>query len=185
MDTTSLLSVSKHLGTRGQQRLFPAATKVLKQLNARRHDEADRQEFANIVATFASYMPMPEAPDLLKHLALAYEGSLGLVGCFKPWLNRAVARALDRGSRVLSEQDLPATMLTSAARLRIAQEIQNYEIQASQEGANRAEIRKLLGLQSAPVSGGVKAQQAPAAKRSRAVGERNPTRDPVGPERFG
>jgi len=88
-----------------------STSKVLKQLNARRHDEADRQEFANIVATFASYIPMPEAPDLLKHLALAYEGSLGLVGCFKPWLNRAVARALDRGSRVLSEQDLTARLL--------------------------------------------------------------------------
>jgi len=58
------------------------------------HDESDRQEFANIVATFASYVPLPDPPDLLKHVPLAYEGSLGLVGCFKPWLNRTVASAL-------------------------------------------------------------------------------------------
>jgi hypothetical protein len=37
MATTSLLSVSRHLGTRGQQRLFPSATKVLQQLNAGGH----------------------------------------------------------------------------------------------------------------------------------------------------
>ena len=93
-------------------------------------------------------------------------------------------RALDRGSRVLSEQDLIKTMLTPAARLRIAKEIQNYETQASHEGANQLEIRRLLGLESVPVPADAKAPQATvAAKHSRAVGERNPTRDPVGPER--
>jgi hypothetical protein len=147
------------------------------------YDEADRQEFANIAAAFASCVPLPEAQDLLKHAALLYEGSLELVGCLKPRLNRALARTFDRGGQALSEQDLVATMLTSSARLRIATEIQNYEIQASQEGANQAEIRKLLGLASVPASGDSKGSQAPAMRRSRSVGERNPTRDPVGSER--
>lgn len=60
------------------------------------NDDADRQEFANIVAALARYLPLPQPSELMDRLGFLYEGSLGLVGVLKPWLDRALARALER-----------------------------------------------------------------------------------------
>ena len=143
------------------------------------NDDADRQEFANIVAALARYLPLPQSSELMDRLGFLYEGSLGLVGVLKPWLDRALARALERKAGSLSEADLQATRLGSNARLRIAEEIHAYESTLPGEDDSSARIRALLGV-TPPTKGGVPGPMHERPRRFTAVGERKPVRDPVG-----
>jgi len=102
------------------------------------HDPTDRQEFTNIVASLTNFLPLPEPTDLIEHVPFLYEGSLGLVGVCKNWLDRALLRALDRNARYISLADLKATIMSSGARLKIAQEIHEIEHTESRDEADRS-----------------------------------------------
>ena len=144
------------------------------------NNPSDRQEFTDIIASLASFLPLPEPSNLLEHVQFVYEGSLGLVGAYKNWLDRTLFKALRRNDSQISLADLKANIMSAAARLKIAQEINEFENAESSDEVSQAQIRELLGLAKTPNASKAAPHKNGDAKVRRSVGERAPARDPVG-----
>ena len=149
--------------------------------------QEDVETFQNVLMTFAGRLPLPEAPDLLADWEFLYERSTGCVGVLKEWLERAVARALKGGERLLGRQHLAATALSVSQCEKILAESRDGESQLTDTEEARSRLRARLGLRSssppkdtAVVSQGADQVILPPAKKRGRAGRRRPRRDSVG-----
>ncbi|MBU0493748.1 MAG: ATP-binding protein [Chloroflexi bacterium] len=150
---------------------------------------ADITAFQSVLLTFQRHLPLREEPDLVGRYEYLYEHSVGCVGVLKQWLFRALAAALENGQETLTTADLERHVEPARKLLRLAREIQEGEAILGAGAEGQAELRRLLGLGAAgtpsgvegtdPAAGPQPADARPPRRRGR-VGQRQPTRDPVG-----
>lgn len=135
----------------------------------------DMTVFQSVLLTFQRHLPLAQEPDLVGRTEYFYERSVGCVGVLKNWLTRALAATLENGAETLAPQCLEHCAEPTRKLLRLAREIKEGEEAFIERDAQRAELRALLNLSETdalPVKS--------AAKPRGQVGQRKPTRDPVG-----
>jgi hypothetical protein len=140
-------------------------------------DPADWQTFKEVVFTFERALPFPEPNNLMEFVEVLYRGSLGCVGLLKCWLNRALALAIESGSRGIKLQHLKATVLSKPALDKIEDEIRTGEKKAAdydEQGDIFRQIMKAVPTDTPAVG-------EPPKKKHAAI-ERKPHRDKVGVE---
>lgn len=139
----------------------------------------DRLAFQSVLLTFQRHLPLSEEPDLTGHCEYFYERSVGCVGLLKDWLHRALATALEEGRTTLTVADLDRQAEPTRKLLRMAREIKEGEVALLERTEGRTELAQLLGLESDPVEK-IEPENVHARPAGSRVGERRPTRDPVG-----
>ena len=132
-------------------------------------------------------MPLAAAPDLLRHWEFCYERSLGCVGLLKEWLTRALATGLAQKTPQVTLRHLEQQALSLADCQKIATEMLAGEAILAEADGTRKRLRTLLALADAPAPGtrpaaaaGNLAHPSTPRQHTTRVGERTPTRDPVG-----
>ena len=135
-------------------------------------------------------MPLAAEPDLLRHWEFCYERSLGCVGLLKEWLTRALATGLAQKTPHVTLRHLEHQALSLADCQKIATEMREGEAILAEADGTRRRLRTVLGLADAAATGtrtaaaaGPSPPTSPPRQRRTWVGERNPTRDPVGAAR--
>src|SRR6185295_16181113 len=133
--------------------------------------------------SFQHHMPLPIAPDLLPHLEYCFERSLGCVGILKDWFCRALAEALEKNAKTITQRDLQRHVLPTSVLLTISEEFNLGEELLAEEESAFALIKARLGIK--PALHKKKEGDKPAAKKAgkkpkRRFGQRNPKRDKVG-----
>jgi hypothetical protein len=99
---------------------------------ARYHaDETNEfQQFASVVYAFQQHLPLAEESNLVARCDYLYERCLGCVGLLKDWLEQALARALERDEKSLTEKCLEACIdkrkLVAIAKEAVAGEQRAY-----------------------------------------------------------
>jgi len=149
----------------------------------RAEDPEDQRAFQSVLLTFQRHLPLAQEPDLVGHFEYLYEQSVGCIGVLKDWLNRALAAALEDGAATLTAHHLERQAEPARKLLSLAREIQEGEAALREDGREREDVRRFLGLRSEPMP-----QETPvsrgASTTSRRLGgrvaERLPSRDPVG-----
>lgn len=165
-------------------------------LNRYRWDvKAELRTLASVMSTILKKTPShPAYPDVAKHVKFFYLGCLGCVGIFKDWVARAYALALLEGSAVIKIEHFAATRLSAKSLATINAEIikaeENYGDDVQELDA--ALVKSILYSKPLPARkcakeiGGrrtaAKTAHGSARPKSAAKpGERNPSRDAVGP----
>jgi len=144
----------------------------------------DIQIFKNVLLTFQNQFPTVESPDLIKQWEFLYERSVGCVGILKEWLMRAAVSALKSASNTVTQQHLEKTALSISQCEKILAEAREGESRLTENEESRLHFRRALGLQAKAT--GRESCPAPTDAKSRKpvkrrrVGQRSPTRDPVG-----
>jgi energy-coupling factor transporter ATP-binding protein EcfA2 len=152
-------------------------------------DEAQRDEFINVLYTFQQYLPLPKTPDLVSRWDYFYERSIGCVGVLKDWLSRALSLAVRNNSDTLLLKYIEQRALSVAQCSNMLREtlIGEKEFEDSEE--SRSFLRQNLGLPTTPVvvaehsshsAGSVEPLINAKPRRRRRVGRRNPKRDKIG-----
>jgi DNA polymerase III delta prime subunit len=152
-------------------------------------DEAQRQQFKNVLYTFQEHLPLQETPDLRARWDYFYERSIGCIGVLKDWLTQSLSLALESNSHTLplkfiERRALSVSQCSSMLREAIAGEKESEEREDS-----RQLLRTSLGLrddyivlnkEASPIN--VSAPTIPTSPRQRRqrVGSRKPVRDSVG-----
>ena len=153
--------------------------------------EDDIRAFKSVLLTFQRHLPLDQEPDLVGRYEYFYEHSVGCVGVLKNWLNRALTAALEDGQPTLSHKCLEEHAEPTRKLLRMAREIREGEETLTEKTKERTELRMFLGIHTRPIegstgeekSGAKQGQTKRGSQRRRArVGQRKPTRDPVGVE---
>jgi hypothetical protein len=146
--------------------------------------DEDRTAFKSVLLTFQRYLPLAEAPDLVKEWAYLYEGCLGCVGVLKDWLNRALGEALRAEGEMLTRAHLEKCAEPTREWISMAQELEEGEKRLSREiGEERqGELRTfLMGASQAPIERNKRHPKSTQPKsRQGYVGQRKPERDKVG-----
>jgi hypothetical protein len=148
----------------------------------------ERRAFQSVLWAFQRHLPLAAEPDLLGQWELCYERSVGCVGILKEWLTRCLVAALEAGEPTLSAQALQRWALSPSQCLKLASEARDGEAQLAERPESRARLRADLGLAQVPEPSTVAADSGPAGQplvvaqrtNQRRVGERQPSRDPVG-----
>ena len=147
----------------------------------------DLLAFKSVLLTFQRHLPLIAEPHLVERWEYLYERSVGCVGVLKNWLSRALAAVLEEGDATLTDRHLERHAEPTRKLLALAREIKEGEEVLSDTGRDPVELRALLGLLPLAArddegdrrpSG---ASPVPLARRRiNSVGQRRPTRDPVG-----
>jgi len=145
----------------------------------RAEDPEDRRAFRSALLTFQRHLPLAEEPDLVGRFESLYEQSVGCIGVLKEWLTRALAAALEDGAATLTAHHLERQAEPARKLLSLAREIQEGEAALREDGREREDVRRVLGLHSAPMPLSRGARTTSRHQGSR-VAERLPSRDPVG-----
>ena len=153
----------------------------------------DLRAFKSVLWAFQRHLPVATEPDLLDHWEFCYERSIGCVGILKEWLIRCLVAVLDAGEPTLTFPQLQRWALAPTQCMKLIAEARDGEAQRVEPPESNARLRAGLGLPPAPVSlpprgAGSTGEPPPDATqrtRARRVGERQPTRDPVGERRHG
>ena len=152
-------------------------------LRYRVEEQADMEIFHSIVYTFQAQLPLGGL-DLCGIWDFLYERSLGCVGVLKDWLMRAVITTLRSGGADLTRRVLEKCALSASQCEKILAEARDGESRLTENEETRQQFRKTLGLHPMPAP--CETSPAPTdhklskpTKRKR-VGQRRPTRDPVG-----
>ncbi len=147
----------------------------------------DVRDFQNVLWNFQVRLPLTTAPDLLRHWEFCYERSLGCVGLLKEWLTRALATGLAQKTPQVTLRHLEQQALSLADCQKIATEMLEGEAILAEADGTRKRLRTLLAFADAPAPGVRTAAAAGTSpttsiphQHTMRVGERNPTRDPVG-----
>ena len=151
-------------------------------------DQAQRQEFINVLYTFQEHLPLPEVPDLVAKWDYFYERSIGCIGVLKDWLIRSLSLALESNShslpfKIVERRALSVSQCSSMLREAIAGEKESEE----REDA-RVLLRKTMGLPAEDitlnreflVASDLSKKAASPAKFGQRVGTRKPVRDSIG-----
>jgi DNA polymerase III delta prime subunit len=184
-DLLGLASLSAQLSRRSIEIHFP-----------RYHPDCaeDAVAFKSVLLTFQQHLPLTEEPDLVGRYQYFYEHSVGCVGILKDWLSRALAAALEDGQETLTPRHLERYAEPTRKLLRMAREIREGEETLVDRAEERIELRALLGMDLEPIQCSVfssdtaeKLQQVEHGSRGQGgrVGQRKPSRDPLGAEEHG
>jgi len=155
----------------------------------RAENPEDRRAFQSVLLTFQRHLPLAEEPDLVGRFEYLYEQSVGCIGVLKEWLNRALAAALEDGAATVTAQHLERQAEPARKLLSLAREIQEGEEALGEDGREREELRRFLGLRSEPMPQETLTSRPRAVSRGAStpshrhavwVAERLPARDPVG-----
>jgi hypothetical protein len=145
----------------------------------------DQDSFASAVASLCLKMPVPECPILEVDSDYLYERSGGCVGILKEWMGKALHDAISKNSSTVTRADMEKRAYSDAALTQILTEIVEGEKRLEQGGSRYLEVRKdFLGIKksdgkpSSPAKEKCSDPQKPPRKKR--VGERSPTRDPIG-----
>lgn len=152
-------------------------------------DEAQRDEFVNVLYTFQQHMPLLKTPDLISRWDYFYERSIGCVGVLKDWLTRSLALAIRDKSVTLTFKHVEHRALSVTQCVTMLREALTGEKECEETEEARSLLRKNLGLTAKPststresVQSGEPAQSAITnqRRRKRRVGVRSPKRDKIG-----
>src|SRR6266568_2506219 len=158
------------------------------------HNPDDVIAFQRVIFSFQRHLPLVEEPDLWRDWDYYYTYSVGCVGILKDWLTRALATALDEGSKTLTRQHLERHAWSLDQCHKMAQEAIEGEAALTHTTESCLRLRQLLGFSEPQVSGedteALVANPLPAldlkrqsTQRSRRrAGERRPKRDRIGKE---
>lgn len=155
-------------------------------------DPEDATAFQRIVYSFQRHLPLVEEPELWRDWDYYYTYSVGCVGILKDWLTRALATALEEGSKTLTRQHLERHAWSLDQCHKMAQEAIEGEAALTHIAESSLRLRQLLGFAEPQVSGayaeapvspslaapGIKHQ--PTQRGRRRAGERRPKRDMIG-----
>jgi len=117
----------------------------------RAEDPEDQRAFQSVLLTFQRHLPLAQEPDLVGHFEYLYEQSVGCIGVLKDWLNRALAAALEDGAATLTAHHLERQAEPARKLLSLAREIQEGEAALREDGREREDVRRFLGLRSEPM----------------------------------
>lgn len=136
--------------------------------------------FQNVILTFQRHLPLAQEPNLVQHRDYLYEKSVGCVGILKSLLLKSLKVALKEGQETISLEILEHCAIPVPKLLQFARQIKEGEVAVAEKEAQLAELRAMLGL--SVITPAPKPQNGNGAtkKAKKRVGERNPTRDPVG-----
>lgn len=158
-------------------------------LRYRAQHDHELKAFRNVLWSFQNHLPLNEQPDLVGDWEYLYERSIGCVGVLKDWLARALLKALKDGGKLLTQKHLAKSALSvSQCEKMIAEAVEGEGILEDSHEL-RSNLRMLLQMDAIPVKRARNAQDEPAngddvmstaKRRRRRVGERKPTRDPIG-----
>lgn len=148
----------------------------------------DLRAFKSVLWAFQRHLPVATEPNLLDHWEFCYERSIGCVGILKEWLTRCLTAALEAGESTVTLAQLQRWALASSQCLKLIAEARDGEAQLAETPESHARLRADLGLPPAPVAGVPSGTDSPSdpppgaiqRPQDRRVGERQPTRDPVG-----
>jgi ABC-type nitrate/sulfonate/bicarbonate transport system ATPase subunit len=155
----------------------------------RADDEAQRDEFINVLYTFQQHIPLSKTPDLVSQWDYFYERSIGCVGVLKDWLTRALSLAIRDNSETLSLKYVERRALSVEQCRNMLRETLVGEKEFEESEESRAFLRQNLGLpattivaaeHSSPPNCSAEALINAKPRRKRQVGRRNPKRDKIG-----
>jgi hypothetical protein len=114
-----------------------------------RNTEKELSQFKNVLRTFQDALPFVEETDiLLKHWEFCYESSIGCVGNLRLMLVRAVHAALWANAKTLSWTQLKTHAFSEAESYEMMREAYEGESKLASNPSQRAQLRKMLGLDS-------------------------------------
>nr|WP_297352948.1 TniB family NTP-binding protein [uncultured Caldimonas sp.] len=144
--------------------------------------KSDVQHFTDILAAFLGAIDIAKEEGLERHVDYFMLKSVGCAGVLKDWLDRALCEALRGDAPVLSRKVLEASALPNNAIARLTQEAIAGELRFAD--VPDTDLAALAGLVYTPtLRVESRASPAPATSskpRTRRVGLRGPSRDPVG-----
>lgn len=155
-------------------------------------NEAQRQEFKNVLYTFQEHLPVQETPDLVKRWDYFYERSIGCIGVLKDWLTRSLSLALESNSHTLPLKFIERRALSVSQCSTMLREAMEGEKEVEEREDSRQLLRTRLGLRDDNIvpdeetsSVNVSATTIPTipvspTQRRRRVGSRKPVRDDIG-----
>lgn len=173
------------VGTYGLQRLTNLSAQLSRRSvhlhfpRYRLDSNKDIDAFVRTLKTFQQNLPLADESDMSEDYEYFYEGCLGCIGVLKDWLCRALERALSYDRLTLSRKDLDLVALPSRERANMAREINEGEKDLIATKEEQDALCQLLDKRMAANQ----VTQTPTEQtqqQGRRVGERNPTRDPVG-----
>ena len=155
------------------------------------HDQNEMKMFQKVVLDFQEHLPLQVEPDLLANWAYLYEGSLGLIGVLKVWLQRALNRTLSPQNKEdakcegsISLSLLQRTALDTGARqelLKLASEgEQLLADEANEDDLNTQLWNSPLDTNRARRSSKTAIRATQAKSNNRKVGQRTAIRDEIG-----
>jgi AAA domain len=157
--------------------------------------EADRKAFQGVLHALLRQIPLDmDIQDLMNHWYYFYERSIGCVGVLKDWLVRTVASSLRADVRTLTLARLEQHALSNAQCESMAADAHAAEQKLHYTESSREHLWNLLGMSGIPLGESKPSPDtspdhaapptSPAAARAKAtqghVGQRAPSRDPVG-----
>ncbi|MCI0421842.1 MAG: ATP-binding protein [Acidobacteria bacterium] len=154
-------------------------------------DPEDTAAFQRAIFSFERHLPLVEEPELWRDWEYCYAHSMGCVGMLKEWLLRALSEALEKGASTLTRADLERHSWSLDQCEKMTQEILEGESVLAEKPDANARLRRLLGLDTQPSSGGETPANAlsrnsppvngrPKYQGMRRVGVRRPVRDAIG-----
>jgi energy-coupling factor transporter ATP-binding protein EcfA2 len=146
--------------------------------------DEDIKEFKRVLHHFQNRMPLKETPSLVqKQWEYCYERTIGCVGTLKDWLTLALELALEEGATTVTTEHLQITKKLDSECEQMARDAIEGEAELTDNKETRKKLRVLLGLEK---NASFESQKESGSKtkhqNKRRVGERKPTRDPVGDE---
>jgi DNA polymerase III delta prime subunit len=112
----------------------------------RADDEAQRQEFINVLYTFQEHLPLQESPDLVARWDYFYERSIGCIGVLKDWLTRSLSLALESNSNTLPLKFIERRALSVSQCSSMLREAMAGEKESEEREESRLLLRTSLGL---------------------------------------
>ncbi|GAC1394186.1 MAG: ATP-binding protein [Ktedonobacteraceae bacterium] len=146
----------------------------------------DVRAFKTVLQTFQRHLPVEEMPDLVARWQDCYACTAGCIGLLKEWLLKALTEALEKSAKTISPEILAHHAPSLAFREQMMTEIEEGEKGFSYDEAAEDELRKRMGLpmrhkpkEEGTTEDQTNEEQKTAKKRTSAVGQRNPSHDPV------
>ncbi|MGH9944131.1 MAG: AAA family ATPase [Pyrinomonadaceae bacterium] len=156
----------------------------------------DLKAFQNVLWALQRHLPLSREPELMRHWEFCYVRSIGCVGILKDWLTRALAATLMDDGKMLTFKTLKAHASLLSQCEKMAAEAVEGEQMLFLQNQSETRLLNILGFQRKVQDSAAKgvilepeikttaetrSGEAPRLpKKFRRVGQRNPTRDPVG-----
>jgi DNA polymerase III delta prime subunit len=142
----------------------------------------DEERFTDVLNAFLESMQIQKEPDLLAHADYFFTKSVGCVGVLKDWLDRALVDALSTPEQILTRDIIERQALKNRQLVRLVNEALAGELRL--EDVSDDDLAHLMGMEYTPslhMAAPVVSIDSPKGrKRSGRVGQRGPSRDPVG-----
>jgi len=143
--------------------------------------EDEVRAFRVALNTLLTALPIPVADKVASDWIFFYKKCLGCIGILKQLLTRALARAVEMKRSAISRLILEESAHCPSALVQMAVEIKEGEDRWARSQEGDAELERLLGITLIEPTATSDAAILPKPpEQRRAVGIRNPTRDPVG-----